>query len=137
MILILLPESLPVSSICGRKPWERRGVEFHIEGDTGPILQAVMRAAIASPTASQKPSDLAPDSTDFWMIDADAVLGGLVPSGVPASVLDYETMRRFRDDFLVQVNTVPKDIAATDEVLARIRRKDWDSLWPSPREQRW
>jgi len=130
LILILLPESLPVSSIWGRKPWHRRGVEFRIDGPTSPVLQAAMHAALPPRQKGQEYSGPLPDSSDFWMIDADAVLGGLVLPGIPASVLDYETMRRFRDEFLAEVNTVPKDIAATDEILARIRRKEWESLWP-------
>src|SRR5207245_1426981 len=37
----------------------------------------------------------------------------------------------FRDEFLSRVNTVPKDIKGTDEILARVRRENWDKLWPA------
>ncbi|HVU45673.1 MAG TPA: hypothetical protein VHD85_06095, partial [Terracidiphilus sp.] len=47
------------------------------------------------------------------------------------SLLEYAALKRFRDDFLAEVNTVPRDMTVTDQILARIRREDWESRWPA------
>ena len=48
----------------------------------------------------------------------------------PAQLLEYFVLKNFRDEFLRQVNTVPKDISATDQILAHVRSEDWNALWP-------
>lgn len=71
-------------------------------------------------------------SADCWLIDADSSLGNLLGSpSPPASVLEYRALKEFRDQFLAQVNTVPKDIEATDRVLSAMRKQNWDAWWPS------
>lgn len=133
VVLMILPASLPVDSIAGQKPWDKRGVEFHIDGDARHVCELAVAGSSALPAAisGQEQSDPAAASADAWLIDADAELGAMLPQPQPpVSLLDYAILKPFRDEFLRQVNTVPKDIAATDQILEHIRREDWDALWP-------
>jgi len=35
----------------------------------------------------------------------------------------------FRDKFLAEINTAPKNIQASDQPRAAVRREDWDRWW--------
>jgi hypothetical protein len=135
LILLILPASLPVSSIAAQTPWDARGVEFPISGDPHRVSELALNgpSALASLLAAQTSADAATASADCWLIDADATLGN--PAGLKntpaASVLQYGVLKDFRDRFLAQVNTVPKDIEATDQVLAAMRRQNWEKWWPA------
>lgn len=134
VVLMILPDSLPVQSIAGHKPWDTHATEFRIDGDPRRVAQMALAGPSALPALieAQEQSDAAAASADTWLIDADAELGNMLAKPQPpASVLDYAILKPFRDEFLRQVNTVPKDIAATDQILAHIRREDWDMLWPA------
>ncbi|MFP5237810.1 MAG: hypothetical protein ACLGSD_18090 [Acidobacteriota bacterium] len=134
MVFLILPKSLPIPSITGKNPWDKRGVEFRIDGNPRRIAEIALTGSSALPSmiAQQEQSHPAIASADSWLIDADAELGGMLPTPQPpVSLLDYAILKPFRDEFLRQVNTVPKDIAATDQILAHIRREDWDMLWPA------
>lgn len=65
------------------------------------------------------------------MIDADIGLGQFAGPSAAASILEYKVLKEFRDQFLAQVNTVPKDIEATDHILAAMRAQNWDAWWPA------
>jgi hypothetical protein len=134
LVLLVLPESLPIKSIAAQTPWDARGKEFPIHGDPRQILEEALRGPSALPSlvASQESADPTAASADCWLIDADATLGSLLDSAnpAPASVLQYRVLKDFRNQFLAQVNTVPKDIEATDQVLAAMRRQDWAKWWP-------
>jgi len=131
VILLVLPESLPVTSIAGRKPWDERALEYRIDGDPRQVTELALRGDAGLPAllASQSGAH----ASDCWLLDADAGLASLVASNPdqPVSLLEYGVLRPFRDQFLAQVNTVPKDIEQTDQILARMRRQDWSALWPA------
>lgn len=134
LILIVLPETLPISSIAGKKPWDGRGIEYKINGDPQSICESALRGPAGLPALIAGPRvDRETAGPDCWLIDADAALGGFLDPGVAdrVSLLQYQDLKRFRDEFLAQVNTVPKDIEATDEILAGMRKRDWDAWWPS------
>jgi hypothetical protein len=134
LVLLVLPEDLPITSIAGRKPWDARGVEFRVDGDVRRVCELAVHGSDGLPAllAAQQ-GNLDAASADCWLIDADARLGSLAASSsqIPASMLDYARLKPFRDEFLAQVNTVPKDIEATDRILARVRHENWDTLWPA------
>jgi hypothetical protein len=67
-----------------------------------------------------------------WLIDADSGLGSLLGQlSAPASVLEYRALKEFRNRFLAQVNTAPKDIEATNRIFCGMRKQNWDAWWPS------
>ena len=136
LVVMILPGRLPVSSIPGHKPWDPRAVEYRIDGDPAQLIELAVSGPAGLPAVLQQQTAGAhPDlqSADCWLIDADADLGkhlNRASSVPPSSLLEYAVLKPFRDQFLSQVNTVPKDIAATDQILARMRHQDWSAWWP-------
>jgi hypothetical protein len=45
--------------------------------------------------------------------------------------LSYAVLKSFRDKFLEKTNTIPKNIQATDQIVAALRREDWQPWWPA------
>lgn len=131
LIFLVLPESLPITSIAGRKPWDGRGVEYKIDGDARRISEMALRHSSGLPDllASRFRGVPGDANADCWMIDADAGLGEL-SGAAAASILEYRVLKGFRDQFLAQVNTVPKDIEATDRILTGMRKQNWNVWWP-------
>ncbi len=126
LILLVLPESLPVASIAEQAPWDSRGKEFALAGDAGTVCAlALRREGLRAAPAVQ-------DEADCWLVDAGDTLGGLLPAQhQPVQLLEYTALKNFRDRFLAQLNTMPKDIESADHVLARMRNQDWTPLWPA------
>lgn len=135
LIFIVLPESLPVAFIANPKPWDRRALEFRIEGDPRKISEFALvgKSGIPAQLSQRVHSTATKDSSDCWLVDASSgwLKNGGTSSVEATTVLEYAELKRFRDEFLAQVNTVPKDIAATDQVLERMRSADWRPLWPA------
>lgn len=134
LLLLLLPEALPITSIAGQKPWDSQGVEFRIGGDPCRISEIALRSVSELPDtlAAREHQDPANASADCWLIDADSGLGSMLGQPpAPASILEYHALKEFRDQFLAQVNTVPKDIEATDRILSSMRKQNWDAWWPT------
>ena len=134
LIVLLLPDTLPIAAITGHRSWDPRAIEYHIGGDAHRIAELALDRNSGLPALvaahSQGPTDLA---ANCWLIDADAQLGSLVqsPESPPASLLQYGVLKPFKDQFLSQVNTVPKDIEGTDQILAHMRHQDWTQWWPA------
>ena len=131
VVLLILPASLPVDSIVSGKPWDTRGVELHVE-EAHRISDLALHGESALPALVAAGTSASEASADTWLIDADAGLGGAMATAQPpAQLLEYSVLKNFRDEFLRQVNTVPKDISATDQILAHVRSEDWNALWPA------
>lgn len=135
MIFVVLPESLPVNSVAALKPWDPRALEYRIDGDPRRVSELALGGATGLPVLLSGQSHAAADKTssDCWLIDADACLGGMLPTRSPnlATLLEYSALHSFRDKVLAEVNTVPKDIAVTDQTLSAMRRQNWDAWWPA------
>ena len=134
LIIIVLPDTLPIASIPGHKPWDPRAVEFRVDGDTHRIAELALNSSSGLPALIDSQSARSgPVASESWLIDADAHLGSLLASSQPApiSVLQYAALKSFKDQFLSEVNTVPKDIEGTDQILARMRHQDWSPWWPA------
>ena len=129
VVLLVLPDSLPIMQIVAARPWDDRGVEVRVEGDARRVCELALKGETGLPARLR--ADGA-ESADCWLIDADAKLGALRGENTqPASLLEYAALKRFRDNFLAEVNTVPRDMTVSDQILARIRREDWESRWPA------
>ena len=133
-ILLVFPESLPIDSPDPWKQWDPRGREFKIAGDSRKLCELVTRGQAGLPgiSALLAGQGCALDS-DLWLIDAEDKLGGLT-SAAPATApcaLSYATLKSFRDKFLAEINTAPKNIQASDQLLAAVRHEDWDRWWPA------
>jgi hypothetical protein len=132
LVLLVLPDNLPIASIAARRPWDPRGIEFSIDGDARRVCELALRGELSLAAQIAAGHEAGEDSSDCWLIDADARLGALLGTADASSVslLEYATLKEFRDQFLSQVNTVPKDIEATDQILDRVRHQNWEGWWP-------
>jgi hypothetical protein len=136
MILIVLPRSLPVDPQSVWRQWDPRGHPIRISADSGSLCELLLQGqpgvtGIAALAAQQGSAD----SSDLWLIDAEAKLGSLLPPGSPvaASFLGFAALKPFRDRFLAELNKAPKSIRVTDEIVNSLRVESWDGwgLWPA------
>jgi hypothetical protein len=135
LILLVLPRSLPVDPQSAWRQWDPRGHEIKISGDSEKLCELIVQgrqglAGIATLAAQQG----SVESSDLWFIDADAKLGTMLSSLSPiaASSLGYAALKPFRDRFLAELNKAPKNIRATDDIIASLRHESWEGwgLWP-------
>lgn len=134
LILLVIPQRLPVD---GSKIWQRwRGVgrpvrlnlarydntrspaEILLSAGDGGLLEIVSRRTSAAPA-------------DTWIVDAGSGLVNCAlkqePAGKAASsatLLSYERLAAFRENFSREVNTMRKDLADADAVYAHLRKAD-------------
>ena len=95
VVLLVLPDSLPIMQIVAARPWDDRGVEVRVEGDARRICELALKDETGLPARLR--ADGA-ESADCWLIDADAKLGALRGENTqPASLLEYAALKRFRE----------------------------------------
>jgi len=134
LVLIVLPESLPVDPPSTWKPWDQRAQMFKIAGDSRRVSELLIQGQADQPGIIELLGHRdAVDASDLWLIDADAQLTSLQPATERESIsaLSYAALKPFRDRFLAEVNTVPKNIEATDQTLAVMRHRNWEAWWPA------
>ena len=136
LILLFLPGNLPVDPQSAWKQWDARGHEIKISGGSERLCELAMQgqpglSGIATLAARQG----SVESSDLWLIDAEAKLNSMLSprSPIAASSLSYAALKPFRDKFLAEVNKIPKDIQATDEIISNLRVESWNGwgLWPA------
>jgi hypothetical protein len=136
LILLFLPRSLPVDPLFAWKQWDPRGREIKISGGSERLCELVLQGQAGRPSiATLAARQGRGESSDLWLIDAEAKLSSMLspPSPMNACSLSYAALKPFRDRFLAELNKAPKDIQATDEIIANLRRESWDAwgLWPA------
>ena len=129
LIVAVLPASLPYDRNTIWNKWGDRGVELSIDGDASRIPALLLGGSSSIPATLAKQGS--GDNSDLWLIDAGSVLAGMPATTAPAASLSYSALRPLTDRVLAQVNTVPKNIEATDQTLAAIRKQDWGPYWPA------
>lgn len=136
LILLILPRSLPVDTQSAWRQWGSSGREIKISGDSEKLCELTVQGqpgffGIAT-LAGQQGSV---DRSDLWFIDAEAKMGAMLSQLSPtaASSLGHASLKPFRDRFLAELNKTPKDIRATDEIIASLRLQSWEGwgLWPA------
>ncbi|WP_420238459.1 hypothetical protein ACOBR2_02325 [Telmatobacter bradus] len=123
LVLLILPESLPVDAPSQWKPWDKHGRIYTVAGGTRGLSERIVQelpAALSTPPPAE--------GSDLWLIDAGAELPKLPPA--MAEQLRYAHLLPFRDRFLEQVNTIPKNIAVSDHTLNEVRHQNWER-WSS------
>jgi hypothetical protein len=134
LIIIILPGNLPVAPLATWTPWDSRAREVKLNGDGSSFCELALKGQPDLPAIGQILSAQGDgDSSNFWLIDADARLGNLLPGDVAqaACTLNYASIKPFRDQFLAEVNTIPKNLHVTDQSLERLRRKNWAPVCPA------
>jgi hypothetical protein len=129
LLVLILPASLPIDPGSAWKAWQGRGQLIRISAGAASVSEQLLAGShgIAGLAAQQGGSD----GSCLWFIDAEDKLNGMVNSSAAACRLNYRTLHAFRDRFLAAVNTIPKNIEATDLTLAEVRRQNWEQWWPA------
>jgi hypothetical protein len=134
LILLILPECLPVDPVTAWNDWDPRGHAFKLAGDARKLSELLIHGQPARPGMDEL---LAPPSgatsSDLWLIEAESKSVGLLPGAAQPAFcfLNYAALTPLRDRFLAEVNTVPKNIEASDQIMAAIRHEDWEKWWPA------
>ena len=136
LMLLVLPRSLPVDKHSTWKLWGPRGHAVKISGDSEKLCELVLKGLTSQAGGATRAAHQASaESSDRWFIDAETKLGGTLShlSPIAASSLGYAALKPFRDRFLAELNKAPKNIRATDEIIASLRLESWDGwgLWPA------
>jgi hypothetical protein len=134
LILVFLPEYLPVAPNTAWKQWAPEGREIKIAGDSRKLRELVVRGHSDQPSICDLlKQEENHDSADLWFIDTNSTLANpLTPfSAYSASCLDYALLKRFSDRFRAELNRIPKDMTAADQTALILRQTDWTRWWPS------
>jgi hypothetical protein len=134
LILVVLPATLPVEPMEAWQPWNRRAQVLKIEGDSRKISELLLQGNSNQPSiATVLARQQVRENFDLWLIDADEEMNRYQSAAAQqtASSLSYAMLKPFRDKFLAEVNTVPKNIEATDQTFAALRQRDWEPWLPT------
>lgn len=132
LVLIVLPETLPFKQVDLWRLWDPRGHEIAVKGDSRRLVELIVQGRSDVPgIAALMAQQAYTDSSDLWLLDSGAELGSVLSSSTraAASDLSYASLISFRDKFLAELNTVPKNLQGADEIIAALRLKDWESAW--------
>lgn len=144
LVLLVLPRNLPVERQTFSQYWQTSASEFQLTGDCEQFLHALMYGEANAPSIPDLlGSQPGVDPSELWFIDAEnwlATSSSKTPA-TPLSALSFAELKPFRDQFLAQLNTIPRDLSGADQVVASLRRTDWTPWCPAalnsqPRLQR-
>ena len=132
LVLLLLPEHLPVDPAELDQRWRSTGRAFRIDGDPQSLRRLALQGQPGTPSLASvlHPAE---DTSQLWLIDAeDALARDAAPAlAASASSLSFTGLAAFRRQFLAGINTIPRNISATDQVIAQLRRQDWSPWYPA------
>jgi len=129
ILLMILPESLPVDPTTVWKQWDQAGEEFKIAAESRRLIELLLNGQLGIGTRSANLADA--ESSDLWLIDAEAKLCSFASALPAACSLSYAILKPFRDKFLAEANTVSKSIQGADQILTAMRHQDWTRWWPA------
>jgi len=146
LILIILPAALPIDPKTVWKSWRGMGREIalDLEGTSSKrSFSEILFEGNGDSSATlgflkvllQKPGHSA---SDLWILDAGSDLSSiqteLIPPGesLPSAIfLSYSQLQTFRDAFKERLNTIRKDLADADAVVATLRQADLAAWCPA------
>lgn len=125
LVVLILPKSLPLDRETAWDDWKAKGNEVRISGSAEQMSAHLLRGLrrLAGGANAQQAEG---DQADLWLIDADRWLESALPgaqSGV--SSISFAALKDFRDEFLAQMNTMPKSLSVADQILTTMRKTDW------------
>ncbi len=117
------------------KQWDPKGHEIKIAGGSEKLCQLVIQGqpgldGIATLAARQGTQDrLRPLAHRCGGKNARHASP---QAPIPAFSLSFTNLKPLRDKFLAELNKAPKDIEATDQIIANVRSEAWGGwgLWP-------
>jgi hypothetical protein len=140
LILLVLPQPLPLDASKVWQRWQGLGrplrldLSFTAEGETP--SQTLISQTVATPGAAaplweivSRRANASP--SDTWILDSGSSLVDCAlmqqPAGSAnrsATLLSYERLSTFRDNFSREVNTMRKDLSDADAVYDRLRKAE-------------
>jgi hypothetical protein len=138
LVLLVIPQKLPLDSTTVWRRWQSVGRAVKLEAKDAGGSQSPTQVLLGTPRAERRAGLLdivtrRPGSTaaDCWILDAghELVESVLVnesfePGSYPATLLSYERLSGFREQFSHEINTIQKDLSAADAVYDRLRKLD-------------
>jgi hypothetical protein len=137
-ILLVIPQKLPVDSTTVWHRWQSAGRAVKLGTTDARASQSLAEAFLSVP--KQENDATLPDivahsrgrtAADVWVLDAGRELVepllasfSLGSGNYAATLLSYERLTAFRDQFSHEMNMMQKDLSDADAVYARLRKVD-------------
>jgi hypothetical protein len=134
LLVFLFPKSLPMKPQTFSEHWKSHGFEIKLTDDAGRLCNLLLNGGPESPAITKLLTSQGDgDPSNLWLIDAGDWLrtSSSAPNSVAFSSLSFAELKLFRDKFLAQLNTIPRDIGAADQTISALRRTDWTQWCPS------
>lgn len=127
LIVIVLPSCLPFDSATAWDLWQEQGRAITIEGDA----RLVFELFLDGNGSADIPNSQAVTS-DGWLIDTGEKGAGASQTGEVnfSHRLNWNTLHGFREKFLADLNTIPRDTHTASETIKALRVQDWSAYWP-------
>lgn len=126
LVLLIFPESLPLSEASAWKHWHGKGSEVKISDSAEQVWKQLLYgdgANLLSAVATRPEHS----ASDVWLIDGGS---GFPAATVPAHSLSYVEIKGFRETFLERMNTIQKDLTVADNMRGELEKEDWSRWWP-------
>jgi len=137
LVLLVIPQKLPLDSTTVWQRWQSAGRVVKLEPTDANANFSMAQAVLGMAAAEHGTSLLdivarARGSTaaGFWLLDAghelveSALKSSREPGNLPATLLSYDRLGAFRDQFSHEINTMQKDLSAADAVYDSLRKVD-------------
>ena len=137
LVLVVIPQKLPVDSKTTWQRWQSAGRVVKLIPTGANANLSMARAVLGMATAERGPSLLDvvarvrwSTAAGFWLLDAghelvdSALKSSREPGNPPATLLSYDRLGAFRDQFSHEINTMQKDLSAADAVYDSLRKVD-------------
>ena len=134
---MVLPQKLPLDSTTVWQRWQSAGRVLKLDPGGARTNYSMARTVLGSDAAEHDPTlqgivARARGSTaaGFWLLDAghelveSALKTSREPANIPATLLSYDRLGAFRDQFSHEINTMQKDLSAADETYDSLRKVD-------------
>lgn len=131
LIVLVIPQNLPVDPNAGWSQWKRQAVRVTIGGDARELLTGLLQSqphAPAIPDLLARHSNF--DPADLWLIDGDANELGMALPADSASHVTFAALRPVREQILATLDRISKDLNGADQVVDILRKTDWRRWCP-------
>jgi hypothetical protein len=138
LILLVMPQELPLDSTTVWRRWQSVGHPVKLAEANAQEHRSPAQVLLAAPGTERSAGLLnivtrRPGGTaaECWILDAGHELVEWVlanepveAGNCPATLLSYERLAGFREQFSHEINTMQKDLSAADAVYDRLRKVD-------------
>jgi hypothetical protein len=139
LILMIFPKSIPMEREALAGYWRAHGTEFEVRGDSTQLVNTLMNGDGGSPSICAvlahrtEGKFTGGDPSDLWFIDSDTSASSSLPQNRSSGYmrLSFAALNTFREEFLARLNSMQRDLAVADRVVATLRQTDWSKWCPA------